>query len=269
MNCELRNKLERVGMLMESGDELERDLALELLREVYAEIKFGSATEKHGGEFVREISVQEPEPVDEAALEGEDCRVTEERVEEPVDEPVREPKPVVWEPAVEEEPHVVPRMVAPEVIRSLYGTEADDDTEDEEAMRQEPETNNEYVAEIAAEHTQEQEPKSRTTLGDVMATGHKTLGETLRGGSERDMASKIAATERPGLKRSIGLNDRFLMIRDMFDGDADAFDSAIARLDAFTDLDEAVIWIRDNFDWSADNKGAALLVGLLERKLGH
>ncbi len=55
----------------------------------------------------------------------------------------------------------------------------------------------------------------------------------------------------------------------MFGGDADEFDRALTRLDAFTDFDEAVIWIRENFEWSADNPGATLLVGLLQRKLGR
>jgi hypothetical protein len=112
-------------------------------------------------------------------------------------------------------------------------------------------------------------PESRTTLADAMAAGHRTLGETLRGGAPSgNVASHIAAAERSNLRRSIGLNDRFLMIRDMFNGDATAFDSAIARLDTFTDLDEAVIWMRDNYDWNAESKGVTLLIGLLERKLG-
>lgn len=70
------------------------------------------------------------------------------------------------------------------------------------------------------------------------------------------------------LKRSIGLNDRVLMVRDMFDNDGAAFDGAIARLDQFRSLNDAVIWLRDTFDWNADNRAAALLVSFLERKLG-
>jgi hypothetical protein len=84
-----------------------------------------------------------------------------------------------------------------------------------------------------------------------------------------EVIRSLYGSDGAGLKRSIGLNDRFLMIRDMFDGDSAAFDRAIARLDTFTDLDEAVIWIHDNFDWSADNQGAAMLMALLERKLGR
>ncbi len=59
------------------------------------------------------------------------------------------------------------------------------------------------------------------------------------------------------------------MIRDVFDGDTAAYDAAIDRLDGFTDLDEAVIWIRENLDRSADNEGMQLLVALIESKLGR
>ena len=260
----IKNKLELVGTLIESGNELEHDLALELLREIYSAIKFGMATAK---------ADSATQSIDETALESEDCQVAEERA------------------VIVEEPPMVTRRVTPDVIRSLYGSEQEfeQESDQEQDLEQEPvvteaEPQSELSPECeeatgtadlstrnepAAEPRHETEPTQPTpTLGDVMATGHRTLGETLRN-NERDMASKIAAADRPGLKRSIGLNDRFLMIRDMFDGDADAFDRTITRLDAFTDLDEAVIWIRDNFDWSADNRGTTLLIGLLERKLGH
>jgi hypothetical protein len=107
------------------------------------------------------------------------------------------------------------------------------------------------------------------TLGDVaMRAGRQTIGESLRG-TEKDLASIVAsAAARTDLKKSIGLNDRFLMIRDLFDGDGEAFDRAIARLDEFTDLDDAIIHIHDTYDWSADSEGTARLIELLERKLG-
>jgi hypothetical protein len=103
-------------------------------------------------------------------------------------------------------------------------------------------------------------------LGDVMSGGRQTLGDTL-GTGRTDMASRIAAAEASSLRSAIGLNDKFLMIRDMFEGSDAAFEEAIARLDEFGDLDEAIIYIHDTYDWSADSEGVKLLVELLERKL--
>lgn len=99
-----------------------------------------------------------------------------------------------------------------------------------------------------------QHPEISFSRPEIVAP--RTLGDTLMGGNSIS------------LKHSIGLNDRLLMIRDMFDGDSAAFDGAIARLDQFRSLNDAVIWLRDTFDWNADNRAAALLVSFLERKLG-
>jgi hypothetical protein len=270
----IKDKLARIGTLAESGDALERDLALQLLREVYAEIKFGAPP------------VAAAEAVDEPALEGEECGVPEQEDIEPEEPTVEakgtepeEPAAVVGEAPQTPQMPIIPRPVAPDVIRSLYGTEAETEIEPETETEPipAPETETEPKPEPESEQEPEQgqpqpEPvpveKPRTTLGDAMAAGHRTLGESLRKG-EPDLSAHTAAAERSGLRRSIGLNDRFLVIRDMFDGDSAAFDAAIDRLDGFTDLDEAVIWLRGNFDRSADNKGMQLLVTLIERKLGR
>jgi hypothetical protein len=148
------------------------------------------------------------------------------------------------------------RTVDPAVIRTLYGSEpiTPKSQPEPETPKPQPET--------PQHHTE----TSKITLGDVMSEGRQTLGEVLAAG-RTDMASHIAASEASSLRSSIGLNDKFLMIRDMFAGDEGAYAEAIATLDEFTDLDEAIIYIHDTYDWSADSDGVKLLVELLERKL--
>jgi hypothetical protein len=317
-------------------DELERDLALGLLREVYSALKFGDhATVSETPDTAALISGPESEIAPESA---------------PGSPPVEgwQPQADGMVPSTEPESAIpiIPKRVSSEVIRSLYGIE--DESAPEQEQEPEPETlaggseaeecsegaeddaigsrsepraglhdirdfaDSQHLPPVGSSRSPETpgtaaiisepepepipvptpaprpeprpEPVSRPEprpaprpdpiLGEAMSKGQKTLGETLRtpGKGDRDMAAHIAAAQaahKPGLKRSIGLNDRFLMIRDMFSGDADAFDRAITRLDAFTDLDEAVIWIRENFDWRADSQGVELLIGLLERKLGR
>ena len=69
------------------------------------------------------------------------------------------------------------------------------------------------------------------------------------------------------MRHSIGINDRFLLIRDLFGGKAEEYERVIDELDAFTELDDAMIYIQENFEWNPDCDGATLLVELLERKL--
>lgn len=99
-------------------------------------------------------------------------------------------------------------------------------------------------------------------LGDVIAKDVKVLGD------------KMAVEEQPTafnrikeIRKAIGLNDRFLLIRDLFGGDATLYDQTITRLDEFDDLDDCMIYIVENFRWNPDSAGAKLLVSLIERKL--
>ena len=102
-------------------------------------------------------------------------------------------------------------------------------------------------------------------LGEVINHDVRTLADTIA--QPRDMASEIARSEPvTDLRRAIGINDRFLMIRDLFGGDADAYEQAITELDGFHDLDECMIYIAENFAWNSSSDGARFLMELLERK---
>lgn len=100
------------------------------------------------------------------------------------------------------------------------------------------------------------------------------LGDVL-GGKTTTLADKMADDSAPtatfnritDLRKAIGLNDKFLMIRDLFDGDAARYEDTITTLNEFDDLDECMIYIVENFVWNPDSEGAKLLVSLIERKL--
>ena len=102
-------------------------------------------------------------------------------------------------------------------------------------------------------------------LGEVINHDVRTLADTIA--PLRDMASQIARSEPvTDLRRAIGINDRFLMIRDLFGGDADAYERAITALDGCSDLDECMIYIAENYAWNSSSDGARFLMELLERK---
>ena len=104
-----------------------------------------------------------------------------------------------------------------------------------------------------------------TTLGDVMAQNSQTLADTIV--APTALGEEISNRSIRSLRQGIGLNDKFLMIRDLFDGDANAYDEAIDTLDSFDDFDDCIIYIAENFAWNADSEGAKFIMQLLERKL--
>lgn len=102
-------------------------------------------------------------------------------------------------------------------------------------------------------------------LGEVINPHVQTLADTIA--PPRDMASEILHNESiTDLRQAIGLNDKFLLIRDLFGGDGAAFERAIETLNGFDDLDDCMIFIAEHYAWNPNSDGAKLLMELLERK---
>jgi hypothetical protein len=99
-------------------------------------------------------------------------------------------------------------------------------------------------------------------LADVMAKNVTTLADKMA--EEVPTAAFNRITE---IRKAIGINDKFLLICDLFGGDANLYEDTITHLDEFDDLDECMIFIVENFRWDPDSEGAKLLVSLIERKL--
>ena len=104
-----------------------------------------------------------------------------------------------------------------------------------------------------------------TTLGDVKSHPSQTLADTIA--APTALGEEISHKNIKSLRQGIGLNDKFLMIRDLFDGNADEYEQAIDALDGFDDFDDCIIYIAENFAWNADSEGAKFIMQLLERKL--
>lgn len=102
-------------------------------------------------------------------------------------------------------------------------------------------------------------------LGESIAANTHTLADTIA--APTPLAEEITNSRIHSLRDAIGLNDKFLMIRDLFDGDGDAYNQAIAELDAFDSFDDCMIYIVENYAWNPESEGAKFMMQILERKL--
>lgn len=120
---------------------------------------------------------------------------------------------------------------------------------------------------VVSEYVPRTEPRERgAVLGEVIGGG-PVLGETIPAAAS--VASEIVRREPiADLRGAIGINDRFLLVRDLFAGDQQACDRAIDSLNGFDDLDDCLVFIAETYDWNPASEGAKLLMELLERKLG-
>lgn len=102
---------------------------------------------------------------------------------------------------------------------------------------------------------------SGAVLGEVINHDVQTLADTIASPGFGRYGEPIA-----DLRQAIGINDKFLMIRDLFGGDSALFESTIAALNAQPGLDDCMIYIAEHFAWNPDSESAKLIMELLERK---
>ncbi|MCM1150620.1 MAG: hypothetical protein NC209_00645 [Alistipes sp.] len=158
----------------------------------------------------------------------------------------RLPKEPAAAPAVSNTPNVrVARPVAPESPAA-----PDPEIELLDARTEEP---------IAAAPVSDPETH---VLGEVINQDVHTLAETIAA----PHASVRLGAPIVDLRQAIGINDKFLMIRDLFGGDGSLFDATVEALNAQESLDDCMIYIAEHFSWNPESDSAKLVMELLERK---
>ncbi len=279
---DLKWKLQRMLQILEESErvgalsDLERDIVLNDLREVYAELKFGiTENEKQKTENEEPSEIAPTTPIVPIP---------------PTEEVKSEP-----EPAEEHEPEVdIEEENEPEVEVELIFDESD---EQEEAESGERETENEEQSEITPinpitpdtpieEPTKEsaEQEENLSTLNSTLSTPKRSpllslyedaptpvVGEQFH--EKPSVADTIAcpkgvAESAPvvSLRDAIGVADRFMLIRELFDGDATAYDSAIEALDGQVSFDDCIIFITEHYTWSPNSQATKLVMDLLQRK---
>jgi len=81
-----------------------------------------------------------------------------------------------------------------------------------------------------------------------------------------DMSTKLQNKPIGDLTKAIGINDKFLFIKELFNGDSARYSETINHLNSFVDLNDAIIYLQDNFEWSESNDYAAKFIDLVRRK---
>lgn len=81
-----------------------------------------------------------------------------------------------------------------------------------------------------------------------------------------DMSTKLQNKPIGDLTKAIGINDKFLFIKELFNGDSARYSETISHLNSFSDLNDAIIYLQDNFEWPETNEYAAKFIDLVRRK---
>jgi len=145
-----------------------------------------------------------------------------------------------------------------------------------EEKQSDEEPNSEMKSRI--DHTPEKDTEQKKKTDEKQKETSKTLAEKFQGNSHyvyenlsekaqlQNISSKLQSRPIGDIAASIGVNDRFKLIRDLFNGDAESYRKTIEILNNSTNFNEAFNYISTNFNWDMEDVSVQFILDLVRRK---
>jgi len=92
---------------------------------------------------------------------------------------------------------------------------------------------------------------------------HDTIAKN---GSRNDVSTKLQSKPIKDINTAIGLNDKFIFIRELFNGDKDHYNETVQVLNNFDTYENALQFLNENFDWDKEDDNFIRLTELVRRK---
>ena len=128
----------------------------------------------------------------------------------------------------------------------------------------------ENITEIKAPEPEVSAAKpAETTLDLFSAAPRETLGETLKPSEKPALADALQSSGISDLREAIGINDKFLFINELFNGDMERYNKVLDELNGFSGLLGAQTYLAElqvQYQWDEENPAYRKLNDLLERK---
>ncbi len=218
--------------------------------------------------------VEETLPDESRDIEDEDeyiASIEEEETAEDDEEKEEEPAP---EEEIHEEDPVQP--VQP-TVREIKITDLDDEEEEKiefspisaplnrPVMREIPKPEIPFPTEEEKEEEEEEEDNDEEEIPVAEETPQKerSLNETL--GENKAAETNLSNTPITSLRAAIGLNDRFLFIREIFNNNSEKYNTIIDQLDQMETIQQAVDYLKVNLSLQK-NDTSLKFVDLLKRR---
>jgi hypothetical protein len=226
--------------------QIDKDLMLEKTRALYEQMMAleNSRQEEKvpGSESVQMDDGSAVEEIAETVVE-EKAIIPEIPTDENQEIPVTEPEEIVQEPEeiieAEDVPVAVEKVVEP-------------------TIKEEP-----------VKKTEEPVETPKTMLDLFSKAPSETLGDTLTPTEKPAVADSLQMRGINDLREAIGINDKFLFINELFNGDLERYNKVIDELNGFSGLSGAQTYLTElqvQFQWAEDGSAYQKLNVLLERK---
>lgn len=106
---------------------------------------------------------------------------------------------------------------------------------------------------------------AKVVLGDILGSDRRTIADSMAA-QQTTTADALAHAPVTDLAAALSIGDRYRIESELFGGDAERCRRALETLDGMESLDDAVIYIEENFSWHPNSEAACLVMELLERK---
>jgi len=83
---------------------------------------------------------------------------------------------------------------------------------------------------------------------------------------KKDVSSKLKSKPIDDISSAIGLNDKFILIRELFGGNKDLYQETIQVLNNFDTFENALDFLKENFAWDSEDPNFERLKELVRRK---
>lgn len=145
------------------------------------------------------------------------------------------------------------------------------ETEKYESTSEEKESGQEKVEEPIIERAPftskevavEDENDNQTTINEAIAPNQ----------DQTRVGDKLEQDGVKNLVNAIGINERFLYINELFDGDSDGYERAINHLNSFSHLREAMEFLRaevsDKYNWDQEQESTITFYALIEKRFAN
>lgn len=84
--------------------------------------------------------------------------------------------------------------------------------------------------------------------------------------TKTDLTTKLQSKPIKDLRNSIGMNEKFLFIKELFKGRPEKYNQCIDDLNQSASYQEAISYIRNNYSWEEDNDVVEKFINLVKRK---
>jgi hypothetical protein len=243
----IKQKAEEIRLMAEQFEsngisDIEKDIVLAELRDIYKEILLLNTKNDENNTQINSILDKDPKPVE---------------------------NKISSENQIDDYNAKDLNMVADNKISFEAETKPDYDVKAVEIVNKEQKVKTEVKIEETPKVTNHNNATNNgqhaKVIGDQLGKNKTSLNEKYsRTGN--DISSRINLSPLSDIKSGIGVGDRFLYIKELFQSDNNLYDSSINTLNQLGSMDEALNYIDSTFDWDPESPTVQTFLNLVKRR---